>query len=192
MQRARQPVGRGAPADRRRLPRRGVRGPRRGAGLRGEDAVRGPELPDDPTPEQVEAWIELAELVQDDDFSASIRRMSEQHAAARGGGARSGRRGHARRRRAGGRARRARPRGRRPARTLEAAAVLGVIAPAFAGPGEARPTRPGAPGSPTASRAAPDARADRYWQLRRSSTAGRPSRPRSPAWEWTIAALRAG
>ena len=43
-------------------------------------------LPDDPTPEQVDAWIELAELVQDPAFKASIRRMSEQHAAARAGG----------------------------------------------------------------------------------------------------------
>ncbi len=45
-----------------------------------------PELPDDPTPEQVDAWIELAELVQDPAFKASIRRMSEQHSAARAGG----------------------------------------------------------------------------------------------------------
>src|SRR3954466_6163029 len=34
-----------------------------------------PELPDDPTDEQLEAWIELAELVADDDFRATIRRM---------------------------------------------------------------------------------------------------------------------
>ena len=45
-----------------------------------------PELPDDPKPEQVDAWIELAELVQDTAFQASIRRMSEQHAAARRAG----------------------------------------------------------------------------------------------------------
>lgn len=40
-----------------------------------------PELPDDPAPEQVEAWIELADLVQDDDFRASVRRMAEMQAA---------------------------------------------------------------------------------------------------------------
>ena len=45
-----------------------------------------PELPEDPKPEQVDAWIELAELVQDTAFQASIRRMSEQHAAARASG----------------------------------------------------------------------------------------------------------
>ncbi|UOX87819.1 MerR family transcriptional regulator [Amycolatopsis sp. FBCC-B4732] len=37
-----------------------------------------PELPDDPSPEQLEAWIEFAELVQDPSFRALIRGMSEQ------------------------------------------------------------------------------------------------------------------
>ena len=40
-----------------------------------------PELPDDPSPEQVRAWVELAELVQDPDFRARIRRMLEYQAA---------------------------------------------------------------------------------------------------------------
>ena len=44
-----------------------------------------PELPDDPTPEQVEAWIELADLVRDPDFKASVRRMAEFQAANRAG-----------------------------------------------------------------------------------------------------------
>jgi hypothetical protein len=35
-----------------------------------------PELSDDPTPEQVNAWVELAELVQDPDFKASVRRRN--------------------------------------------------------------------------------------------------------------------
>lgn len=34
------------------------------------------ELPDDPTPEQVDAWVELAELVADEDFRATCRRMA--------------------------------------------------------------------------------------------------------------------
>src|SRR3954469_15734151 len=42
-----------------------------------------PELPDDPTDEQLEAWIELAELVADDDFRAVIRKMAERGAADR-------------------------------------------------------------------------------------------------------------
>jgi DNA-binding transcriptional MerR regulator len=38
-----------------------------------------PELPDNPEPEQVEAWVELAELAQDPDFRAVMRRIAEQH-----------------------------------------------------------------------------------------------------------------
>ena len=49
-----------------------------------------PELPDDPEPHQVEAWVELAELVQDPDFRASVRRMAEYQAAERDAGDRTG------------------------------------------------------------------------------------------------------
>ncbi|MFE0964890.1 helix-turn-helix domain-containing protein [Streptomyces fungicidicus] len=41
-------------------------------------------LPDDPTPEQVDAWVELAELIQDPEFRATMRRMIEFNAADRG------------------------------------------------------------------------------------------------------------
>ncbi|MGQ5260084.1 MerR family transcriptional regulator [Micromonospora sp. ZYX-F-536] len=40
-----------------------------------------PELPDDPRIEQVQAWVELAELAQDPDFRASMRRLVRQYAA---------------------------------------------------------------------------------------------------------------
>ena len=49
-----------------------------------------PDLPDEPTAEQVECWIELAELVQDTDFRASVRRMAEYQAAERADGDRTG------------------------------------------------------------------------------------------------------
>ncbi|POX56544.1 MerR family transcriptional regulator [Streptomyces sp. Ru71] len=42
------------------------------------------DLPDDPTPEQVDAWVELAELIQDPEFRALMRRMIEFNAADRG------------------------------------------------------------------------------------------------------------
>jgi DNA-binding transcriptional MerR regulator len=45
-----------------------------------------PELPDNPEAEQVEAWVELAELSQDPDFRASMRRLAEHHAADRAQG----------------------------------------------------------------------------------------------------------
>lgn len=35
------------------------------------------ELPEDPSPEQVDAWIELAELVQDPDYRARVRQMAQ-------------------------------------------------------------------------------------------------------------------
>ena len=40
-----------------------------------------PELPDNPEVEQVQAWVELAELSLDPDFRASVRRMAEDQAA---------------------------------------------------------------------------------------------------------------
>jgi hypothetical protein len=36
-----------------------------------------PELPDDPTPDQVAAWAELAGLLQDPDYVAACRRMAD-------------------------------------------------------------------------------------------------------------------
>jgi DNA-binding transcriptional MerR regulator len=45
-----------------------------------------PELPDDPEAEQVQAWAELAELSQDPDFRASMRRMARDEAAEFGQG----------------------------------------------------------------------------------------------------------
>ncbi|MCM3883495.1 MerR family transcriptional regulator [Frankia sp. R82] len=36
-----------------------------------------PDLPDDPTPEQVAAWVEIAELLRDPDFIATSRRMAQ-------------------------------------------------------------------------------------------------------------------
>ncbi|GGW73824.1 MerR family transcriptional regulator [Streptomyces xantholiticus] len=40
-----------------------------------------PELPDNPEAEQVQAWVELAELSLDPDFRADVRRMAEDQAA---------------------------------------------------------------------------------------------------------------
>jgi DNA-binding transcriptional MerR regulator len=40
-----------------------------------------PELPDDPSAEQVQAWVELAELCRDPGFRTSMRRLARQHAA---------------------------------------------------------------------------------------------------------------
>lgn len=45
-----------------------------------------PELPEDPTIEQTEAWMNLVELVQDNDFRTAVRRMAEYQARERAGG----------------------------------------------------------------------------------------------------------
>lgn len=42
-------------------------------------------LPDDPTPEQVDAWVELAELVRDPDFRRRMRDMVEHNTRGRAG-----------------------------------------------------------------------------------------------------------
>ncbi|MEU7140798.1 MerR family transcriptional regulator [Nocardia sp. NPDC046473] len=36
-----------------------------------------PDLPEEPAADQVEAWMELVQLVQDNDFRAAVRRMAE-------------------------------------------------------------------------------------------------------------------
>jgi DNA-binding transcriptional MerR regulator len=169
-----------------------------------------PDLPDDPTPEQVDAWIELAELVQDADFRSTVRRMSEQHAATRAGGAD----GSAAR--APGSDRADRPSAGAPGPDWQAAAALVVehceparaagidpggpeaarvldrVVPAFAGPGEDPSDR--AWRAELANRVAQgtDARAERYWQLLATINGWPPVPTTVPAWEWFIAALRAG
>lgn len=45
-----------------------------------------PSLPDDPSTEQLEAWIEFAELVQDPDFRARVRDLNVQQAELREAG----------------------------------------------------------------------------------------------------------
>ena len=143
-----------------------------------------PELPDDPTPEQVDAWIELAELVQDPDFKASIRRMSEQHAAARAAGEST-----------------AAERDWQAAAALvaekaavdldpaspEARAVVDEIVPAFAA---RRPSDRVARQLADRLAAGTDARAERYWQLLAIINGWPPVPTTVPAWEWLIAALR--
>ncbi|MEU4210081.1 MerR family transcriptional regulator [Streptomyces sp. NPDC026206] len=49
-----------------------------------------PVLPDDPSPAQVGAWVELAELVQDDAFRAGMRRAADDQVRAWGEAGRPG------------------------------------------------------------------------------------------------------
>jgi DNA-binding transcriptional MerR regulator len=143
-----------------------------------------PVLPDDPSPEQLEAWLELAELVQDKDFRARIRLMSEAHAAARAGGAsmetpspekQDQWRGWTSRATAAMQAGEppSSPTGRELAREVAAALELSA----------AEAAEQIATGT--------DTRAERYWQLM-ATINGWPQWPAQvPAAEWIVAALRA-
>jgi DNA-binding transcriptional MerR regulator len=144
-----------------------------------------PELCDDPTPEQVDAWIELAELISDAGFRASIRRMSEQHAASREAGEDLSPSAdmQAAATLVAEKAGAALASGVAPDGP-EAAAVVEEILPAF-GPDSDR--------AELADRLATstDARAERYWQLLAIINGWPPVPTTVPAWEWFVAALRA-
>jgi DNA-binding transcriptional MerR regulator len=143
-----------------------------------------PELPDDPTPDQLQAWIELAELVQDKDFRARIRRMGEVQSAARDAGEMQD----------------------QPPAVAEEQWLKWTSAAADAmAAGHAPSSPPGrelalsiaeSMGKSPAEAAAQiesgtDARAERYWQLM-ATINGWPQWPSQvPRAEWIIAALRA-
>jgi DNA-binding transcriptional MerR regulator len=146
-----------------------------------EARMRGaaPELPDDPTPEQVDAWIELAELVQDADFRSTIRRMSERQSASRDAGE------PLPDMRAAAAVVTAKAAPELAPETAQAQAVVAEILPAFGAGVDRREL---------ADRIAvgTDARAERYWQLLAIINGWPPVPTTVPKWEWLIAALRAG
>ena len=147
-----------------------------------------PELPDDPEPEQVDAWVELAELVGDPGFRASVRRMAESQAEeiARGGAPENP--AHL---------------GRLVTEKVSAAIADGIapdsdaarpvvdeIAAAYAdahgaadGPEFRRDLR-------ERTEIGTDPRAERYWQLIAVINGWETRPPATPAFEWLIEALR--
>ncbi|WP_455568626.1 TIGR03086 family metal-binding protein [Streptomyces inhibens] len=165
-----------------------------------------PDLPDDPTPEQIGAWIELAALVREPELRAALRRLAEYSArtAPTGGEPRAaGEPGTGQEQAAVRVAALMRERG-------EAAVTAGIApdSPA-AEPLVAEliaawiPTQSATPDPPTEDGPAARARlleqletaaepaVERYWQLLCTVT-GRPAPPRwDTAGTWTAAALRA-
>ncbi|MYT29194.1 MULTISPECIES: TIGR03086 family metal-binding protein [unclassified Streptomyces] len=166
-----------------------------------------PDLPDDPTPEQLAAWIELAALVRDPELRAAWRRLAAYSArTAPGTGAATGGEPEA--------AAAAEAAARRVAalmHTRAEAAVADGIAPdsPAAAPVVAElvaawlPTQKALPDSPTEDGPAARTRlleqletaaeplVERYWRLLCTVT-GRPAPPRwETAGAWTAAALRA-
>jgi DNA-binding transcriptional MerR regulator len=150
-----------------------------------------PDLPDDPSPEQVEAWIELAELVADPGFRQRIRAMSERGATDRASSepdvnrAAAGAAAQLVAERAGA----ALAAGIAP-RSDAAKPIVDEIVAAFAAvhgrehDAACRAWLAGVIETFT------DARAERYWQLL-AIINGWPPRPATvPAWEWLAEALR--
>jgi DNA-binding transcriptional MerR regulator len=151
-----------------------------------------PQLPDEPTDQQLEAWIELAELVADDGFRAVIRRMAERGAADRPAAAGGADPADAVRvaqlvvDRAGA----ALAAGIEPAQAA-AAPVVDELAAAFAdlhGRPEDRAFRAWL--ADVVDTFA-DRRAERYWQLLAIMNDWPPQPSSAAAWEWLIAGLRA-
>lgn len=134
-------------------------------------------MPADPTPEQVDAWVELAELVGDADFRVRVREMAV-------AGARAGEHEQA----------------YDPGPALEhaGAAVTAGVDPESA---QARtilerisdPHLPAEERARLAERLATftDRRVERYWQLLGVLNDWPVPQPQVPAFEWVIAALRA-
>jgi hypothetical protein len=158
------------------------------------------DLPDDPSPEQVSAWVELAELAADEDFRRRARSMALAGASA-----------------AQGEASTAQGEAAAPGETATQGEAAAYGEPAYqdviqhAGQALAEGVDPGspqgravldrivAPGTPAARRGAilerletfTDARVERYWQLL-AILNGQPVPPSAvPAFGWLIAALRA-
>jgi len=138
-----------------------------------------PDLPEEPTPEQVAAWVELAELIADPAFRAAVRAMAERGAESTGPGA-----GPDVARLVAERAGGALAAGLDPA-SAEARVVVDELAAAFGQAGADRAALA------DAIEAFTDRRVERYWRLL-AVINGWPAVPETvPAWEWLVAGLRA-
>jgi DNA-binding transcriptional MerR regulator len=159
----------------------GLPGDAPGAGLAAPMRSLPAELPDDPTPEQVAAWLELARLVADDSFAARVRDMAVAGAGATpedpDPGVDAGRLQSL--------GRRALADGVAPGSPAAEALVAELL-------DDGRAQDPGRR-TALADRLATftDARVERYWQLLGVLNGWPPFEPSVPAVEWWIAALRA-
>ena len=147
------------------------------------------ELPDDPSPEQVEAWIELAQLVQEPGFRRRVREMSEAHSRLRQAGDElEATPGNGFELVVAEHAGAALAAGVDPG-SREAAGALVPIVDALRGEAPDTPELRAA----TAERFAMgnDGRVERYWQLLGTVNGWDPFPSMAPAFTWTIEALRA-
>jgi DNA-binding transcriptional MerR regulator len=141
-----------------------------------------PELPDDPTPEQVDAWVELATLAKDEGFRARVRSMTGHGPADPAAAA-------ARSALVADKAGAALAAGIEPAspaaRPVADELAAGLLGPERAGDHAARAAL--ADELATFS----DARVERFWRLLAVVNGWGEVTSTRPAYEWAIAALRA-
>ena len=151
-----------------------------------------PDLPEEPTTAQIEAWVELAELVAQPDFRRRIRQMAERAAEDRAAGHAEydARALEATAELVASRSREAVASGIDPA-SAEAAPIVDELASSYA-------RFRGESDGPELRRwlvdmvaTFTDLRAERYWQLLATINGWSPIPSSVPAWEWFRAALQA-
>ncbi len=141
------------------------------------------ELPDDPAPEQVDAWVELAELVADEDFRQRARAMAMAGPAATNAATNAAHEAALDYRAVTEHAGQALAQGISPSSPESRSVLDRIIAPEV--PAARRNQLLGQLETFT------DARVERYWQLL-AIINGQPVPPSVvPSFEWLIAALRA-
>jgi len=148
-----------------------------------------PDLPDEPTDEQVDAWLELADLVRDTDFRARLRDMGRHSfgpGARRPTGADSMRTAHLVAERAGA----ALAAGVDP-RAAEANETHDALVAAFAASAGREPDQAYRRELLETVRVGYEPRAERYWQLLAIINGWPPIATVSPAWAWFAEVLAA-
>jgi len=155
-----------------------------GAGLARRMRQLPAELPDDPTPEQVDAWIELAELIADPGFRERTRTMAQagqqpSQQAGQQAGQQPGQPNAPDYQSVQDLAGQALAAGIAPG-SPEGQSVLDRLVPASARPAILRQLE-----------TFTDVRVERYWQLLGILNGQPPFPPAVPAFDWLIAALRA-
>ncbi|GAB3213628.1 MerR family transcriptional regulator [Marinactinospora thermotolerans] len=151
------------------------------------------DLPDDPTPEQIDAWVELAELVRDPDYLARVREMAraQERALAAGEPLAPGRAEQEAAELVVARSRPAVEAGIDPA-SPAGQQIVAEVAPAIARLYDQADTPRWRAELADRFAMGADTRVERYWILLGIVNGHPPMEPTVPAWEWFIAALRAG
>ncbi len=149
-----------------------------------------PELPEYPDSSQVQAWMDLVELIGDEDFRAAVRRMAEYQAAERASGDTTGLH-HELTVAVGDRARRALAAGIVPA-SPAAADIVSELSRRYAETFDRSDGPERRHWILNRLEIANDLRVERYWQLVGAVNGWPPAPELGPVFTWFAAALRVG